>query len=1756
MGLAKLTAGDGYTYLTRQVAAHDSTEKGRGSLEDYYSERGESPGRWRGAGLAGLGIEAGSQVTEAQMKSLFGLGRHPDAAALELAVAAAGGTAEEAAAAGALGRPFHVYDAASPFNVAVAKAFTSFNLERGERWNAPIPVDERARIRSAIGRDLFAEKYGREPVNDRELDGFVKTSSRQATSAVAGYDLTFSPVKSVSTLWALAPRAVAEQVREGHEAAVADALAWIESEVAFTREGRGGVRQVPVRGLVASEFTHRDTRAGDPSLHTHLAVSNKVQTVDGRWLALDGRVLYQAITAASERYNTRLEAELVARLGVCFADTHRAGKRPVREIVGVSPALSRWWSSRRRMIETRQSVLAAKFQSAHGRPPTPVEAYGLGQQAWRETRDAKHAPVSEAEQRSFWRADAAVVLGDEDTVDHMVDVVVGGATRGLRPDDQWYAEVTATVIDAVAADRATWKIWHLRAEAERQARSAEVALDTLDEAVDRLVAESVAASVRLGARDPITEPEPLRRNEVSVYEVHGSTTYTSAGVLDAERRILAAAKARGGRRISEVRVGIAIAESAANGIELNDAQAAMVRELATSGAHLQLALAPAGTGKTTAMSVLARAWAESGGQVVGLAPSAQAAQELRASIHVTTDTLAKLAWEASHANPDGWPRWMRDLGPKTLVIIDEAGQASTPDLATVVDFVTSRGGVVRLIGDNRQLAAVGAGGVLRDIEESVGAVTLSEVKRFADPAEAAVTLAVRDGDRAALGFYADNDRIRVGDLGAVTTQAYDAWATDRAAGLDSVLLAPTRDLVSRLNARARADRLCATSPGAASPDAEVTLVDGNRASVGDVIVTRRNDRTLLLSPTDWVKNGDRWTITGLNPDGSVRARHHGSTAVVTLPAAYVAEHVELGYATTVHGAQGMTLDTSHTVVMGDESRELLYVALSRGRAANHVYVANGYDGDPHSLIHPEALLPQTALDILTRILERDGSQVSATTERRLADAPTTLLHEAVLRYHDALGFAAAQVLGDSLATLETDLEVMLPGLTTEDAYPTLRSHLALLALDGRDPVTEVLSTIESHNLDGSQDRAAVIDWRLASAGGGPLPWLDRIPTLLAADPVWGEYLTARADRVETLAGHVRTEAMSIPESRAPAWAHGLSADLRAEVAVWRSAYGVDPRDERPTGPRQAGSGAGRVQEGLDRRVRAAVGRADTPPFDLPTEVRHDTGYPALAAHLAALDHAGVAVEPLVATALTEPRPLPEEHTADALWWRIVRHLGPAALSASAQTPNHLKPAWTADLVDLLGETLADRVMTDSAWPALVAAVHARPSEWTPRQLLDTVIDTRTRELPTADLCTALVWRVATMTDVPDETPDEPDFEIPVAAQVPTGVSRERIVTLNQQALAFYEGLYDRSWAPAYVLDRLHADPRHHGFQLGYAPPGPASLTGHLMDAGATAEELVEAGLARENRRGDLIDAFRDRLIFPILDHGHGPERVVGFIGRRNPRKGEGDFAGPKYLNTRATATFAKGTHLYGLTERREALLADAVPVLVEGPMDAIAVSLTDSYVGIAPLGTAFTPEQAAQIAEYAGPDRDRIIVATDGDAAGQSAAVKAYWRLAALRVQPRHLALPDGLDPADRLRLAGPQALASDLAESGAMVEHLIDAAIEHGEGEDSFRRVDIARTVIPAIAATDPDQWMALTERLCAGLDLAPTSMFLEVFEEGHSWTDDPQASADRALARKTRRTTVLAQRPAAPATPANGAVVPIEPVSPSVSHFPEPPR
>jgi DNA primase catalytic core len=1773
MSLHKLTAGTGYTYLTRQVAAQDRTGGARTPLASYYTERGETPGHWVGSGMTGIdGLNVGDEVTAAQMQALFGAGLHPLAQQRRERLEGPDLSEVDFTAVTRLGVPFKVFRSdVTAFQVEVAQRIQDHAASLGHPRDYPISAGERARIRTQVAIEFFRAEHHRDPADARELSGTIATLSRPRTTAVAGYDLTFSPVKSVSALWAIAPPHIAAQVELAHHEAVADALAFLEAHAVFTREGTNGVRQVDVTGLVAASFTHRDSRAGDPDLHTHVAVANKVQTRSGKWLSIDGRVLFKANVTASETYNTAQEKHLRARLGLVFAEragTDR-GKRSVRELVGVDPALNARWSTRRVSIEARRAQLATAFQADHGRPPSVVESIQLAQQATLETRDVKHEPRTLAEQRQAWRAQAEEVLGGPVGVSSMLARALTAEPAAPSPvvDAAWVTAAAGRVLDAVQAHRSTWQVWHVRAEASRQVRAVNLPAEHVETVVDLVTDHTLTTNcVRLtGAGDGIAEPKQLRRADgTSVYEVAGSAVFTSATIMAAESRLVQAAGVTDRHRASPDAVTLALLEQAANGTTLNSGQSALVTGMATSGARVQLAIAPAGAGKTTAMRALAAAWTEDGGTVLGLAPSAAAAAVLREQIGATTDTLAKLTWSLTDGD---LPDWADAVGPRTLVVIDEAGMADTLTLDTVVLFVTARGGQVRLIGDTQQLAAIGAGGVLRDIATTCGALHLSELMRFADPAEAAASLALRDGLPEALGFYLDHGRVHVGDQATLVEQVFTAWSGDRARGVDAIMLAPTRDLVGELNQRAQQHRLTPQGGpgGPAGRGAGVKLADGSSGYVGDTILTRANDRRLRLGAHDWVKNGDRWTIQQISPTGAVTARHTRTGHRTTLPPAYVRECTELGYATTIHGAQGISAATMHGLATGTESRQQLYTMLTRGAHGNHLYLQVVGDGDPHGIIHPDNVHPRTATDLLEAILARDATPASATTTARAAASPTTQLGAATARYLDALHAAAEHHLGPAaLTALDKDADRAVPGITDDPAWPALRAHLVLLAAAGTDPLTGLRNAADRQELDTARDRAAVLGWRLddtglRNAGTGPLPWLPGIPAALRQDPHWGEYLTRRAALVTTLTAQVRDQAHAA--QGAPSWWRSTQSapvgDLLADLTIWRAATGVPDGDARPTGPAQPAKAHALWQRSLQHRLRGA----DTPAMAAWTQTlltlvpaaRGDAFTPQLTERLTAIARTGIDTHTLLTTATGAA--LPDDHAASALWWRISRHLAPAV----AQSVEHalpLTPAWAGHLADAVGRQRAAALKAGQWWPALVAVIdHALARG----EALDSLLAMTTAPAAAADdvdQCQSLVWRISLLTQPPplqiEPPPEECDDDLEWLPPTTTGVhpapgaathrtawtiaaedvdavlglealaragmgpleptdahiesmvanaaawdhepfTPHRAAHVNDLAADYYARMLDAGWAGTYLRDRLRSSDTPPG--AGYAPPGWTHLTRHLRRHGVTDAEMLAAGLGSRARTGAVVDRFRDRLVLPITVDG----TVVGFVARRHP---DTDAThGPKYLNTPTTAAFHKGEILYGVDQ--QLLRGGATPVLVEGPLDALAVTTASHgrYLGVAPLGTTLTQSQARLLATL----HPEPVVATDADPAGRAAAERAYWLLTQHATTPRAATLPDGSDPADLLHHHGADALTAAIDNAHPLAEDLIRRRLTDGLDDATIR--DVATV----IAADDPSRWLAQARHVADRTGTQSSQVLAHLAEAATRWNHDPGPAAER---------------------------------------------
>ncbi|WP_327109661.1 relaxase domain-containing protein [Nocardia sp. NBC_01730] len=834
----KVAAGNGYEYYLRNTAANDTTARGRSSLSEYYNEHGEAPGTWHGTGLTALDITPGTEVTEDQMKNLFGAGMHPNADQVRERVEArhrnAGVRPAHAARladkATKLGNRYAVYTTTSGFREAKAQAYRDHNTSQGACVTARIPDSERARIRTEVATEMFTTEYGRAPLDSRELSGWVAKNSRADRTAVAGFDFTFSPVKSISALWAIATPELAQVIETAHRDALTEALTWLEDNALFTRLGRNGIRQVDVQGTIAATFTHRDSRAGDPDLHTHVLIANRVRTVDGKWRTIYGSLIHEAVVTVSEIYDTRIEHHLETTLGVQFETRpdRSADQVRVREIVGVPLSLIHHWSRRGAVIIARLDTLTAAFHTTFGREPAPDEVHDLAQRATLETRPGKHVPGSRSEQRATWRAQAEALLGSPDVVADIVPrAMAAPQIPRPAPDRAFITHLADQALAAVSDKHTTWREFNLRAEVERQIRG-NVAPADWSRLASEVVAQALPSSSVVARGDPDLTEQPdlravpawLRRHDgTPMHTRANSQTYTTESTLAGEAELIALSVEPGGHILGPGWVFNAVNDynTAHPDQPLNPGQIRVIESFATAGMRVHTANAPAGTGKTTAMQVLTAAWESGGGTVLGMAPTAAAASVLGESIGTRAETVDKLLTVIDRHHPAAMtceyppvlPQWVLDINDTTLVIIDEHVTLPTTKRLQLLRYLTGRGATVRCIGDDQQLSAIDAGGVHTDMAHASPqqAPTLSDVVRFASRGEALASKGIRDGDPTALAWYLDNGRIHAGHLGTVYEGTYRAWADDIDNGADAVMLAPTHDIVTALNLRARADRI-------------------------------------------------------------------------------------------------------------------------------------------------------------------------------------------------------------------------------------------------------------------------------------------------------------------------------------------------------------------------------------------------------------------------------------------------------------------------------------------------------------------------------------------------------------------------------------------------------------------------------------------------------------------------------------------------------------------------------------------------------------------------------------------------------------------------------------------------------------------------------------------------------------------------------------------------------------------------------------
>jgi conjugative relaxase-like TrwC/TraI family protein len=844
---------------------------------------------------------------------------------------------------------------------------------------------------SVVTEDLEAVLSGHDPVSGTRLGRALLDrydTKGRLIPAVAGFDATFSAPKPVSVWWALTgdPGLV-----EAHDAAVRAVLEHLERYGATTRVRVGGVRQHPdAGGLVMAVFGQATSREDDPQLHTHVVISAKVRAPDGRWMALDARYLKRHQRALGGLYQSVLRAELTHRYGVAWGPIENGQA----EIAGVPRELLEVFSKRTAQVDAALAGKVREFRDREGRDPSRWERAALTREAAEDTRAAKsHASG----------ADLAVAWGEEAAAFGWTpDRVVAGMRAAARTPTVANRVTMAEVVELCSTKGSSWtRADVLQAICDLASPVSQVSgrewADALEQACDRVMAGCVSL-------DPPKGRGPLRTSDGRSVWLAPSEPYLTHNrvVAQEEGIVLFATEAHEAPHRPSATVD-------RGGLDVLQADAA-----AAVAGHdrLVLVVGPAGTGKTTALRHAVADLSRHGRPVFGVAPTAKAAKVLRDETAMPADTVAKLL----HEWRTGAPHDPYRLPAGSTLVVDEAGMVGTGALADLVDLAVSQQWRLVLVGDPRQLQAVGRGGMFAEQCRTGRTHELATIHRFRHRWEQAASLQLRAANPDALDAYIRHGRVTAGTLDELVTDAARRWLAHTAAGQRVAVVAETNEHVDALNAAVQAQRHLRGQLG----DRAVRLAGGETAAVGDVVATRRNNRTLRTDRGEPVRNRDLWTVTAIHRDGGLTVSHLDGHGQVTLAADYVRAHVRLGYAATGHGYEGDTVDVSLGVVASATSHRGLYVAATRGREENQVLVVA--DG------------AERARDVLEQVLANDRADIPAIAQRRhlAAQIPGPRRRPTGLREAEQAATAARRALDNArqraaphlrpLAAAEADLE--------------------------------------------------------------------------------------------------------------------------------------------------------------------------------------------------------------------------------------------------------------------------------------------------------------------------------------------------------------------------------------------------------------------------------------------------------------------------------------------------------------------------------------------------------------------------------------------------------------------------------------------------------------------------------------------------------------------------------------------------------------
>lgn len=1204
-----VTAVSGYDlgYVWKGQGTQPQPERSAGGYYINAAQQGEPPGRWWGPGAQALGFAAGQVVERAPYEQVY---RQIDPR-----------TGER------MGRSPGNYDAFADWLVKLKAAEPHATAER------LIELE-----REAAKRARTAPAYTDMTVSFSKSISVFHASIREneRRARLAGDE-------TAAAYWADAESRYQEVLQAANRAGLEHVQEW----AGVTRTGYHGARvdgkelgRFEEALITVTSWLQGTSRDGDPQDHIHNQIARIVQTVsDGKHRALDTATLRHVLGAVQGIVATYAEAGLSREFGVDWTPRKDGIGN---EITGVTQAQMDAYSSRAASIAGELPNAVAAWTAKYGRQPNQRELLFIQNEVTLTTRQGKEAGAIDWDALcARWeeRWDAQWGPGLASVASRVSDLRPGASAASARvaaaPPREELIRAAQRALSVVQGKHSTWTRSDFMKELAYvlpvQTRSMEpdAAVALLGDLARQAVSGEFEQVVCLEA--PEWPPLPLylrrERDGRSVYTRPGTARYATRVQLSVEERLLRAAQRQGAPHLDRDEAARLLGAEAdaleaqlfkraqesrshATGSGLRLDQGAALFHALTSERTVEVIVGPAGSGKTRTLAEASRAWRAAGdGHVVGIA-TAQAARNVLASAGV------ELAENSSvflgHGPGQRNARPARQIGRGTLLVIDEASMMSMTDLEQIVSLAAAGGAKVLISGDQQQLAAVESGGGMMLLARRLGHVQLAEAVRFAEQWERDASLRLRTGDASVLDVYDEHGRLSGADPEQAMSDAVRRYVGHYLAGRDTLLMIHDRDRCREAARRIRDDLI---HLGIVSAGQDIRLADGARASVGDLIICRTNNHQLEAGERGrTLANGDAMRIESIADDGSIWVRRALDCEPETGERRFTGraftyrgyETAELAYAVTGHSAQGRTVQAGIQLLTGTESREWMYVAMTRGTEGNWAvaFTEPARTSEPEAGTRPapelgryqsaererDGELAEPAdpasgrparpfIAVMADILDRSAAEESALETQRTELAGAD--HLAKLNAYwqgETAGLDADRyrgIIGDVLPPEWAADELDSPQATW--LWRTLRSAEAA-GLDARDVVARAVA---EHSLAGTRDLASVLDFRIRQKAGSlvpqpPRPWSQRVPAVAGA---------ARQDFLCQLAAAMDARKERIGEhaaQHAAGWAvqalgpvpddplDRLEWERRAaDVGAYRELYNYDHPTE-PIGPEPTG----------------------------------------------------------------------------------------------------------------------------------------------------------------------------------------------------------------------------------------------------------------------------------------------------------------------------------------------------------------------------------------------------------------------------------------------------------------------------------------------------------------------------------------------------------------------------------------------------------